>query len=126
QAQAAREAEEGQGKDEAPRGGRGAAGRVHPRTACGGEMSVLMDALPRPRDVLHELGLYVHIPFCAHRCWYCDFNAYADLDHLMDDYMAALVSEVALIDETVTSIFIGRGTPSRVDPSWIARLLERV
>src|SRR5207244_312016 len=66
------------------------------------------------------------IPFCAHRCWYCDFNAYADLDHLMDDYMAALVSEVALVDETVTSIFVGGGTPSRVDPSWITRLLESV
>jgi oxygen-independent coproporphyrinogen-3 oxidase len=82
--------------------------------------------LPRPRDVLGEFGLYVHVPFCAHRCWYCDFNAYADLDHLMDEYMAALLSEVCLLDEPVTSVFIGGGTPSRVDASWIVRLLETV
>ena len=89
--------------------------------------SLELDALPRPRDVLGEFGLYVHIPFCAHRCWYCDFNAYADLDHLMDEYMAALLSEVEGADlEPVTSVFIGGGTPSRVDPVWIARLLEAV
>jgi len=86
-----------------------------------------LDTLPRPRDVLGEFGLYVHIPFCAHRCWYCDFNAYADLDHLMDEYMAALLSEVERADlEPVTSVFIGGGTPSRVDPVWIARLLSSV
>ena len=91
-------------------------------------MSALLEALPRPRDVLGELGLYVHIPFCSHRCWYCDFNAYADLDHLMDDYMSALVSEVssADFDVPVTSVFIGGGTPSRVDPVWIGRLLSSV
>jgi oxygen-independent coproporphyrinogen-3 oxidase len=82
--------------------------------------------LPRPRDVLGEFGLYVHIPFCAHRCWYCDFNAYADLDHLMDEYMSALVAEVSSHEDVFTSVFIGGGTPSRVDPAWITRLLESV
>jgi putative oxygen-independent coproporphyrinogen III oxidase len=95
-------------------------------------MSVAVQALPRPRDVLHEFGLYIHIPFCAHRCWYCDFNAYADLDHLADEYMAALVDDVHHAFSApdlgerpeVTSIFIGGGTPSRVDPRWIQRLLD--
>src|SRR5205807_5023647 len=124
--QAAREAEEGQGEDEAPRRGRGAAGRVHSRITGGGEVSALLEALPRPRDVLNEFGLYVHIPFCSHRCWYCDFNAYADLDHLMDEYMSALVEDVRQAGDgtTVTSIFIGGGTPSRVDARWIVRLLD--
>ena len=92
-------------------------------------MSVALDALPRPRDVLREFGLYVHIPFCAHRCWYCDFNAYADLDHLTDDYMSALVDDVRFgFDQAdrprVTSIFIGGGTPSRVEAPWIQQILD--
>jgi oxygen-independent coproporphyrinogen-3 oxidase len=92
-------------------------------------MSLALEALPRPRDVLHEFGLYVHIPFCAHRCWYCDFNAYAGLDHLADEYMSALVEDLSWgLDgddqPTVTSIFIGGGTPSRVEAHWIARLLD--
>src|SRR5207253_11346799 len=126
-AEAAREAEEGQGEDEASRRGRGTARRVHPRAACGGEMSVVLESLPRPRDVMHEFGLYIHIPFCSHRCWYCDFNAYAGLDHLAEEYMSALIADVERsVSEPVTSIFIGGGTPSRVEPSWISRLLDVV
>lgn len=94
-------------------------------------------ALPRPRDVLHEFGLYVHIPFCAHRCWYCDFNAYAGLDHLADAYMDALIRdagralsapESAVLDArpVVTSVFIGGGTPSLVDARHIERLVAAI
>ena len=35
-------------------------------------------------------NLYVHIPFCRHKCGYCDFNAYAGMDRLMADYVVAL------------------------------------
>lgn len=100
-------------------------------------MTTVMHALPRPRDVLGTFGLYVHVPFCEHRCWYCDFNAYAGLDHLADAYMAALVDDIrqalsAPVDAdlaerpVVTSIFIGGGTPSLVDARWIAALLDAV
>jgi len=97
--------------------------------------AVLEQSLPRPHDVLREFGLYVHIPFCAQRCWYCDFNAYAGLDHLADEYIAALIEDARLalsspegFDERppVTSIFIGGGTPSRVDARWITELLGAV
>lgn len=91
--------------------------------------------LPRPRDALGTFGIYVHVPFCQHRCWYCDFNAYADLDHLTDVYMDALVRDArealsAPADAdlgprpTVTSVFIGGGTPSRVEARWIDALLR--
>ncbi|MGH7855820.1 MAG: radical SAM protein, partial [Candidatus Binatia bacterium] len=94
-----------------------------------------VQALPRPRDALGAFGIYVHVPFCAHRCWYCDFNAYAGLDHLADAYMEALVRDArealsAPADAdlaprpVVTSVFIGGGTPSLVDARWIAELLE--
>jgi coproporphyrinogen III oxidase-like Fe-S oxidoreductase len=41
-----------------------------------------------------EFGVYVHVPFCAHRCDYCAFATYADRDHLMDDYVDAVVKEI--------------------------------
>ncbi|MER3420071.1 MAG: coproporphyrinogen III oxidase, partial [Chloroflexota bacterium] len=40
------------------------------------------------------LSLYIHIPFCDHRCAYCDFNAYAGLAPLMRRYVDALVAEI--------------------------------
>ena len=94
-------------------------------------------ALPRPRDVLGEFGLYVHVPFCTRRCWYCDFNAYAGLDDLVEPYMTALVRDVATaasapaggdLEERprVTSVFIGGGTPSLVDAHWISALMDAV
>jgi oxygen-independent coproporphyrinogen-3 oxidase len=99
--------------------------------------TVLQPTLPRPRDVLNEFGLYVHIPFCAHRCWYCDFNAYAGLDGLADEYMFALIDDARFALSApadadlrerppLTSIFIGGGTPSRVDARWIGELLDAV
>jgi oxygen-independent coproporphyrinogen-3 oxidase len=93
--------------------------------------------LPRPRDVSHEFGIYVHVPFCSHRCWYCDFNAYAGLDDLAPAYMDALAADVrgalsaprdADLDQrpVVTSIFIGGGTPSLVGAGAIARVLDAI
>lgn len=100
-------------------------------------MQTLIEALPRPRDVLNEFGLYVHIPFCSHRCWYCDFNAYAGLDHFADAYMEALARDVAQglsapeeaelgTRPAVTSIFIGGGTPSLVAAGHIDQLLAAI
>ena len=73
------------------------------------------------------LALYLHIPFCDHRCAYCDFNAYAGLDHLMPRYAEALVREIelwaaALGRRRVATVFFGGGTPSLLS----LPLLERV
>lgn len=91
-------------------------------------------ALPRPRDVLGRFGIYVHVPFCSDRCWYCDFNAYAGLDSEIDRYMDALALDAFGAKSApegadlasrppVTSVFIGGGTPSLVDASAIANVL---
>ncbi len=93
--------------------------------------------LPRPRDVLREFGLYIHVPFCSHRCWYCDFNAYAGLDDVIDDYMKAVVADIRHtrsapngsdleIRPSVTSVFIGGGTPSLVPAASIASVVEAI
>ena len=100
-------------------------------------LAVPTRVLPRPRDVLDEFGIYVHVPFCSSRCWYCDFNAYAGLDDVVDAYMDALVrdAELALsapeeadleVRPPVTSVFIGGGTPSLVPSSAIARVMRAI
>jgi oxygen-independent coproporphyrinogen-3 oxidase len=62
-------------------------------------------------------GIYVHIPFCLTRCGYCDFNAYAGLDHLQNRYVSALLREAELAapdwaEESFVSVFLGGGTPT--------------
>ena len=70
-------------------------------------------------------GIYVHIPFCLVRCSYCDFNAYAGLDHLAGDYVKALRREItSLADrERVDTIFFGGGTPTQLDPKTLGSIL---
>jgi len=63
-------------------------------------------------------SLYLHIPFCRHRCAYCDFNTYAGLDELIPEYTRALCREMAYSAATsgerlgAHSVFFGGGTPS--------------
>ncbi len=65
-----------------------------------------------------EHALYLHIPFCRHRCAYCDFNTYAGLDNLIEPYMRALTREIEQVADSfqggICSIFFGGGTPSLV------------
>ena len=73
---------------------------------------------------------YVHVPFCAHKCGYCDFASLAGSDHLADRYLAALEREMAMetggTPQPVDTIFIGGGTPTRLDAPALKRLLTAV
>jgi putative oxygen-independent coproporphyrinogen III oxidase len=76
-------------------------------------------------------GLYVHVPFCLTRCGYCDFNAYAGLDHLASRYLAALLREAELAapawaEEEVVSVFLGGGTPTTLEVADLKALLARL
>ncbi len=76
-----------------------------------------------------SLAIYLHIPFCAVRCAYCDFNTYAGLDALFEPYVAALVREIRLSGSRrdrlpVRTIFIGGGTPTVLPPGLLARVLD--
>ncbi len=77
-----------------------------------------------------DFGVYVHVPFCAHRCDYCAFATYADRDHLRDAYVEAVLVEVrnAVADglPTATSVFFGGGTPSRITPDQLVRVLDAI
>ena len=75
--------------------------------------------------------LYLHIPFCKHKCGYCDFNAYAGMDRLMPDYVDALERELSTARDQqpfgrLETIYFGGGTPSLLPADLIARLLRFV
>jgi oxygen-independent coproporphyrinogen-3 oxidase len=79
-------------------------------------------------------GIYVHVPFCLTRCGYCDFNAYAGLDHLRSRYVRALLREAELVapawvEEEIVSVFLGGGTPTTLEvvdlKALLAHLRER-
>jgi putative oxygen-independent coproporphyrinogen III oxidase len=75
-------------------------------------------------------GVYVHIPFCAHRCDYCAFATWTDRAHLVDDYLAGLRTEMGRAsDEGVpeaTSVFFGGGTPSLVPAASLMVVLASI
>src|SRR5207237_714278 len=71
---------------------------------------------------------YVHVPFCAHHCGYCDFAVAAGQDHLIELYLDALSAELATLGEPkpVETLFIGGGTPTYLNPDQLRRLLGAV
>jgi oxygen-independent coproporphyrinogen-3 oxidase len=78
---------------------------------------------------VEHAGLYVHIPFCLTRCGYCDFNAYAGLDHLAAPYVDALRHEAALAAKDwkgvpFASLFFGGGTPTTLSSDTIGMLID--
>jgi oxygen-independent coproporphyrinogen-3 oxidase len=85
-----------------------------------------------PRDQAHgqppwlwPRAAYVHVPFCAHRCGYCDFATVAGADSLADRYLGALEREMSTLEEPqdVDTIFVGGGTPTQLDCDQLGRLL---
>lgn len=79
---------------------------------------------------MSEFGVYVHVPFCAHRCDYCAFATYADRDHLMGDYVEAVLTEIAWARDAglpvATSVFFGGGTPSRLSAEQLLAILDAI
>ena len=71
------------------------------------------------------IGLYLHIPFCASKCAYCDFPSYAGKDVLMGEYVDRMMVEMNARrgDYSVETAYIGGGTPSLLPPDLMARLL---
>jgi oxygen-independent coproporphyrinogen III oxidase len=68
---------------------------------------------------------YIHVPFCAHKCGYCDFASLAGVDHLADRYLLALEREIetSLVEpQEVDTIFVGGGTPTRLDAAQLRAL----
>lgn len=104
-----------------------------------------------------ELGIYVHIPFCAKKCYYCDFISFPNKEEMINDYIDALKKEIQIVgmglvsaQETidnhnakdvggsiaslqeednsyvVTTIYIGGGTPSYIEPEYIETIIKTI
>ncbi|GAB1690075.1 radical SAM family heme chaperone HemW [Krasilnikovia sp. M28-CT-15] len=82
-------------------------------------------------------GVYVHVPFCASRCGYCDFNTYtaselgggASREGYADAVLAELALAARVLDNPpprVDTVFVGGGTPTLLDPDDLARILEGI
>jgi oxygen-independent coproporphyrinogen-3 oxidase len=84
--------------------------------------------MTRPPPWLDPRTAYIHVPFCAHHCGYCDFAVAAGQDHLIELYLDALASELATLGEPrpVETLFIGGGTPTHLNPDQLAQLLGMI
>lgn len=79
-------------------------------------------------------GVYVHVPFCASRCGYCDFNTYAPGEGAdRDGYVDAVLAEIALAARVldpapsrVDTVFVGGGTPTLLPPEDLGRVLAEI
>jgi len=90
--------------------------------------------VPSIQELLETVSLYLHIPFCHTRCYYCDFNTYAGILPLREPYVRALLGEIALAGEQAQhaggslrrarTIFFGGGTPSLLTVAQVRRLLN--
>lgn len=80
---------------------------------------------------MDKISLYIHIPFCAQKCLYCDFPSFARKDHLRKTYIEALNKEIISLREKhnnleINTIFIGGGTPSVLEADELECLLKEV
>ncbi len=86
-----------------------------------------------PQTQTLPLPLYIHIPFCRFKCFYCDFNTYAGIEKLIPDYVAALTTEIRRWNEALNradirpeteTIFFGGGTPSLLSAAQVEDILR--
>lgn len=82
---------------------------------------------------MKELGIYVHIPFCKSKCYYCDFKSFSNIENKEKEYIDCLVKEIESKNWNeinkkyeVTTIYIGGGTPSYINCRQIERILQTI
>lgn len=79
---------------------------------------------------MKKVGCYIHIPFCEKKCYYCDFAAFEGLENWIDTYIDNLIKEIHLyrenMDLAIDTIYIGGGTPSYINPSYIEKIIGEV
>ncbi len=78
-----------------------------------------------------ELGVYIHIPFCVKKCYYCDFVSYENKLDLQESYIKKVINEIQdneelLKNNNITTIYIGGGTPSIINPEYIEKILNNI
>ncbi len=71
-----------------------------------------------PCHLVPARAAYIHVPFCAHRCGYCNFTLVAGRDDLIGDYLTAIERELGWLEtpREVDTLFLGGGTPTHLSP----------
>ena len=90
-----------------------------------------MHVPPAPALAAEGLSLYVHVPFCLSKCPYCDFNTYQGIEAQFDDYLAAVIDELAAWADALGhppahTVFLGGGTPSYLPAGSVARIMAAI
>jgi oxygen-independent coproporphyrinogen-3 oxidase len=84
---------------------------------------------------MNPTSLYIHIPFCATKCPYCDFNTYSGIEQMMPGYLDALTQEITFWGsalghsrgkQPIGTVFFGGGTPSYIPSEHIHQLMDTV
>ena len=79
---------------------------------------------------MKKIGVYIHIPFCKQKCYYCDFISYANKEQYFDKYVQALITEMSSFldnnDVEIETIYIGGGTPSIIDAKYIEKVMAKL
>ena len=75
---------------------------------------------------MEELGIYIHIPFCKQKCFYCDFCSFANKNEMQGKYVETVKNIPHKEKYTVTTIYLGGGTPSILNPNYIKNILQEI
>ncbi len=86
------------------------------------------EAWPDSKEFSVPRSAYIHVPFCRHRCGYCNFTLVAGRDDLIEAYLDAIERELNWLGEPreVDTLFFGGGTPTHLAPDQLERLLKIV
>lgn len=82
-----------------------------------------------PREGARWRGAYIHVPFCAHKCHYCDFYSFVDTESRQGAFVERLEAEMRAvarerIREPLETVFFGGGTPTMLEPPLLSRMLS--
>jgi len=80
---------------------------------------------------MEKVSLYIHLPFCERKCYYCDFNSFKTHSINIDLYIENLIKELNLYEDTlknysIGTVFIGGGTPSSIDDKYITKIMKSI
>ncbi len=87
-----------------------------------------------------NVGIYIHIPFCKHKCRYCDFKSYSGKEAFIENYIKWVNQELIIVGDgnkldyengldklaIIDTIYLGGGTPSYIESHYIVQLLETI
>lgn len=76
-----------------------------------------------------DIGIYIHIPFCKKKCFYCDFVSFENKEELIEEYINAVCLEILqnseiLSEYNISTIYFGGGTPSFIDSKYIVKIMD--